>query len=250
MELSGKTVLVTGAAHGIGRETVTGLLAKGARVVGWDVDEPGLDARARAVTGELRSRRCDVRRREDVQAAVDELIADGGEIHALVNNAGIIRNLPLVQLGRDGVQAHPEDVWDDVIDTNLGGVFRVGAEVARAMVHKRTRGVIVNVSSVAAAGNIGQSAYAAAKAGVQALTRTWARELSGFRIRVVAIAPGFTETDTTLASISETVQKEWVKQTPVRRMGTPAEIVGGILFLLENDFASGKVLELDGGLVL
>jgi 3-oxoacyl-[acyl-carrier protein] reductase len=118
------------------------------------------------------------------------------------------------------------------------------------MMTTRTKGVIVNISSVSAGGNPGQSAYAAAKAGVNALTAVWAKELGPLGIRVVAIAPGFTETDSTRAAMSETALQETIKRVPMRRLGKPEEIADGVLFAIKNDFCNGKVLALDGGLVI
>jgi 3-oxoacyl-[acyl-carrier protein] reductase len=116
------------------------------------------------------------------------------------------------------------------------------------MVKNRTRGVVVNVSSICASGNLGQGAYSAAKAGVEALTVTWAKELALWGIRVVGVAPGFAKTETTLHSMTPVTLKEWEKHTPLGRMAEPKEVVSGILFVIENDFFNGRTLQLDGGL--
>jgi len=118
------------------------------------------------------------------------------------------------------------------------------------MITTRTKGVIVNISSVSAGGNAGQSAYSAAKAGVNALTAVWAKELSPLGIRVVAVAPGFTETESTKETVSEATLRETVKKVPLRRLGKPEEIAEGVLGAIRNDFFNGKVLELDGGLII
>ena len=109
---------------------------------------------------------------------------------------------------------------------------------------------VVTISSVSAGGNAGQSAYSAAKAGVNALTAVWAKELGPLGIRVVAVAPGFTETDSTKEAVSETTLREIVKKVPLRRLGRPEEIADGVLSVIRNDFFNGKVLELDGGLIV
>jgi len=132
----------------------------------------------------------------------------------------------------------------------LNGVFYMTSHAVRKMVEQRRRGLIINISSICAAGNLGQSAYSASKAAVNALTVTWAKELGPFGIRVAGVAPGFTRTDTTINSMSESVLNDWKSKTPSRRIADPLEIVEGILFIIRNDFFNGRILELDGGLRL
>jgi 3-oxoacyl-[acyl-carrier protein] reductase len=129
-------------------------------------------------------------------------------------------------------------------------VFYVTGCVVQQMLATRTSGVVVNISSVAASGNAGQSAYSAAKAGVNALTSTWAKELGPMGIRFAAVAPGFTQTEAMQRGLSEAMLKETIRKVPLRRLGTPDEIAQGVIAVIENDFFNGKVFELDGGLVL
>ena len=129
-------------------------------------------------------------------------------------------------------------------------MFYVTRSVAEKMVQKRTRGVIVNISSVSAGGNAGQSAYSAAKAGVNALTATWAQELGLLGIRVVGVAPGFTDTDSTHAAVTSDVLRNTIQKVPLRRLGRPQEIAQCVLSVLQNDFITGTTLEIDGGLRL
>jgi len=247
VELTGKKVLVTGGANGIGRRLVEKLTDEGAAVGVFDVDGGALE-RLRADRPGVCCKACDVTDPAQVSQAVEELYGELGAVHVLVNNAGMIHNSLLVGMGEGGLVTHDYEMWDKTIAANLSSVFYVASEVVRRMVCKRTRGVIVNVSSICAAGNVGQSAYSAAKAGVRALTVTWAKELGYFGIRVAGIAPGFTETDAVKLSMSESVLKEWTKQTPMRRMATPCEIADGVLFIIRNDMFDGRTLELDGGL--
>ena len=125
----------------------------------------------------------------------------------------------------------------------------MSSHVVERMVRSRTRGLIVNISSVMAAGNPGQSAYSAAKAGVEALAVTWARELGGFGIRAVAIAPGFIDTPSTRQGLSPERLEDWVRKTPLRRLGTVEEVARAVVYAAENDFVTGTVLEVAGGLV-
>lgn len=249
MELAGKKVIVTGGARGLGRRTVAKLAAKGAEVTVFDLDRAGLEELRR--TGEAANCvECDVSDYEQVAAATARFHEERGAADVLVNNAGVLYSAPLVRITPSGIERHDAAEWNRVLAADLSSVFYMTACVVERMVATRTRGVVVNVSSVAAAGNAGQSAYSAAKAGVNALTATWAKELSLMGIRVAAVAPGFTETESTRAALSEAVLRETVKRVPLRRLGTPDEIADGILHVIENDFFNGKVFELDGGLVL
>ncbi|HEY9283735.1 MAG TPA: SDR family NAD(P)-dependent oxidoreductase [Pyrinomonadaceae bacterium] len=249
MELGGKKVILTGGARGLGRRTVEKLAAKGARVTVFDLDRAGLDE-LRGAAGVAGCVECDVSDYEQVAAATARFHEEHGAADVLVNNAGVLYSAPLVRITAAGIERHDAAEWNRVLAADLSSVFYMTACVVERMVSTRTRGVVVNVSSVAAAGNAGQSAYSAAKAGVNALTATWAKELSLMGIRVAAVAPGFTETESTRRAISEAVLRETVKRVPLRRLGTPDEIADGILHVIENDFFNGKVFELDGGLVL
>lgn len=248
MQLTDKRILVTGGASGIGRALVDALLARGSHVGVLDCDEKALAALPAGPL--LWTRPCDVADAAGVDAAVSAFAAETGGLDGVVNNAARVHNQLLVGLGAKGLQRYDAAAFRRVVDVTLLGVFHVTVAAAEIMVRKRIRGVIVNVGSIAAAGNLGQSAYSAAKAGVHALTATWAKELGGFGIRVAGIAPGFTRTPGALATMSEQVTADWVRRTPLRRMADPTEIVDGILFLLGNDFCHGRMLEVDGGLRL
>jgi len=143
---------------------------------------------------------------------------------------------------------HGLEEWDKVISSNLTSVFLVSRRVAEKMVRTRTKGVIVNISSISAKGNVGQSAYSAAKAGVEAMTAVWAKELAPYGIRVAAVAPGFVGTDSTRTVLSESVLAETISRVPLRRLGEAGEIAKAVMFILDNDFFHGKVLSVDGGL--
>jgi len=247
MNLKDKNVIVTGGAHGIGKYLVEKLVKEGAIVGVFDIDIEALNMLKEDNPG-IHCRVCDVSDSEQAQESVEEFYNQHKRIDVLVNNAAFIYNSLLVSLAMGGVKKHNIDMWDKVIATDLSSVFYITVNVVEKMLLNRTRGVIVNVSSICASGNAGQSAYSAAKAGVNALTVTWAKELSPLGIRVAGIAPGFTETEMTIQSIGENVLKDWVKKVPLRRLATPSEIADGILFIIKNDFFHGKILELDGGL--
>jgi 3-oxoacyl-[acyl-carrier protein] reductase len=166
----------------------------------------------------------------------------------LINNAAVIHNEMLISFTAGGLKKHDFSSWNNIISANLTSVFNITSHVVFKMVNNRKKGLIVNVSSIASDGNIGQSAYSASKAGINALTVTWAKELASMGIRVAGISPGFTRTETTMNSMTESVVNEWIKKTPVKRMACPAEIVEGIIFIIKNDFFNGEILKLDGGL--
>jgi 3-oxoacyl-[acyl-carrier protein] reductase len=139
--------------------------------------------------------------------------------------------------------------WQAVVDVNLTGVFLCGREAAAHMVKFGHGGVIINISSISRHGNAGQTNYAATKAGVAAMTVVWAKELARYGIRSGAIAPGFTNTDI-LSSMRPEVLQKVIAPVPLRRLGDPAEIAHAALFIVENDFFTGRCIDLDGGLRL
>jgi 3-oxoacyl-[acyl-carrier protein] reductase len=189
---------------------------------------------------------CNVADEKAVQALFAAIAAEG-PLDVLVNNAGITRDGLLIKRGEDGIRTLPLELFRAVIDVNLTGVFLCAREAAQAMAERG--GVIVNLSSVARAGNFGQTAYSASKAGVDAMTVAWSKELARYNIRCVAVAPGYTNTEMVAAIRPELVEK--IKaQVPLRRLGAMAEIAQAVRFVIENDFVNGKILEIDGGLRL
>jgi 3-oxoacyl-[acyl-carrier protein] reductase len=249
VEIKGKRAIVTGGVRGLGRAVVEQLRALGAEVTVLDLDAAGLEALARDCPG-VEVIVCDVADEAQVAAAMATFHGRHRAADILVNNAGVLHSAPLVRFAEGRLERHGLAAWNRVIASNLTSVFLVASHVVERMVASRTKGVIVNISSVSAAGNAGQSAYSAAKAGVNALTATWAKELGLLGIRAVAIAPGFTDTESTHHAISESVLKETVARIPLRRLGKPEEIARAVVLAIENDFFTGKVLAVDGGLIL
>ena len=249
MILRDKNVLVTGGVKGIGKALVKKLLHKGARVGVFDTDVDGLNTLKSQSTNPS-CFTCDVTNYQHVETAVNQLYEEFQKIDVLVNNAGMLYSAPLISITPEGLKKHDIPQWEKVISTDLSSVFYVTVNVVEKMIRTRTKGVIVNISSVSASGNAGQSAYSAAKAGVNALTATWAKELAPLGIRVVAVAPGYTDTESTHQAINESILKQIVKEVPLRRLANVEEIAEGILSVMTNDFFHGKVFELDGGLVI
>lgn len=249
MDLSGKRVIVTGGVSGLGRASVEKFLARNARLAVLDIDTAGLRDLERHHP-EVECIECDVSNHERVVEATRQYHDAGGAADVLVNNAGILHSEPLVRFSASGVERHDITTWERVLAADLSSVFYVTACVVQEMIATRTAGVVANISSVAAVGNAGQSAYSAAKAGVNALTATWAKELGPMGIRVVAVAPGFTETESMRHALTDSSVQDTVKKVPLRRLGRPEEIADGLLAVIENEFVTGKVFEIDGGLVL
>jgi len=249
MEINGKTAIVTGGAKGIGLDIVEKLIEKGCRVGVFDKDAKHLE-KLHQKHKKISCFSCDVSDPKQVEVNVESFYKDFKKIDILVNNAGIIYNQPLISVGTDGIKKHDIKEWNRTINTNLSSVFYVTLNVVEKMVMERTKGIIINISSVSAAGNPGQGAYSAAKAGINALTSAWSKELGYLGIRIVSVSPGFTDTESTKKSMKENVLKEIIKKVPLRRLGTPGEIANAILLVIENDFITGKVFEIDGGLII
>jgi 3-oxoacyl-[acyl-carrier protein] reductase len=251
--LQGRVVVVTGAAAGIGRATALRFAREGSRVAAWDVGEAGsLLEELSAAGGAGLVQRVDVTREAAVREAVEAVIARFGRIDVLVNNAGIVRDAQLVKW-KDGqaLATMSEEAFDAVVAVNLKGPFLCTRAVAPHMI-RQGAGVILTASSVVGLyGNFGQTNYAATKAGVINLTRTWSRELGRYGIRVSAVAPGFVATEI-VKSMPPKVLEGMVAKTPIGRMGRPEDVAEAYLWLASDQagFVHGAVLSVDGGLVL
>jgi len=252
MQLKDSVIIVTGGGQGLGRAMAEYLAGRGARLALVDLGQERLDeavAACQAAGGEARAYVCNIANEEQVTDMVSRVASDFGTINGLINNAGILRDGLLLKV-RDGeIQKMSMNQWQSVIDVNLTGVFLGTREVAAKMIELGSKGLILNISSISRAGNMGQSNYSAAKAGVAALTVVWAKELARYGIRVAGIAPGFIETEMTSSMKPEALEK-MTAGIPLRRMGKPEEIAHSAAYLFENDYYSGRILELDGGLRL
>jgi 3-oxoacyl-[acyl-carrier protein] reductase len=253
--LKNRVVILTGAASGIGRGTALRFAAEGARVAAWDIsnqDSDQLVGELNAAGGEARFQAVDVTDADAVADAVTEVTASWGGIDVLINNAGIVRDAQLVKYKNGEVVATMTDeAFDAVVGVNLKGVFHCTRAVAPDMI-AAGRGVILNASSVVGLyGNFGQTNYVATKAGVIGMTRTWARELGRYGIRVNVVAPGFIKTEI-LASMPQKIIDGMVTHTPMARMGEVNDIANAYLWLASDaaTFITGAVLSVDGGLVV
>ncbi|MBI2380412.1 MAG: SDR family oxidoreductase [Gammaproteobacteria bacterium] len=253
MNLKDKTIVITGGAQGLGKAMALRLAKTGVKLALVDRNPETLEQTVQAIRAldiEVRGYTANVADEAEVEQLFAAIAGDFGAVHGLINNAGIIRDSLLIKV-KDGeiTGKMPLADWQSVIDVNLTGVFLCGREAATHMVRQGQGGCIINISSISRKGNIGQTNYTAAKAGVAAMSVTWAKELARYGIRVAGIAPGFIRTEMTGSMKPEVIERV-EKTVPLGRMGDPDEIAGAVQFILENDYYSGRILEVDGALRL
>lgn len=235
---------MTGGAQGLGLAIALRLAAEGASVVVADRDADALATLPHGLEGVL----MDATDAGQVKESVLKILQAHGRIDILVNNAGVIASEPFVNLLNASDMMHDYGRFSDTIRSNLDSVFIVSAAVVEQMITSKTKGTIVNISSISASGNKGQTAYSAAKAGVNAMTVTWSKELGRWGIRCNAIAPGFMNTQSTRGAMGEAALKDVEDRTPLGRLGQAEEVAQAVLALVTNGFINGTVLEVDGGL--
>lgn len=227
--------------------------AKGANIILSDIQQDKLDAAVQ----DLKSKgtkvvgiQADVSKESDAEKLMQEGADAFGSLDVAVLNAGILRDGLMVKVDRETGKVKSKmslEQWQSVINVNLTGVFLTAREAATQMINRKTKGVIIPISSIARHGNLGQSNYSAAKAGVASLTTVWSKELSRFGIRVAGIAPGFIATEMVMKDMNAEALKKWEAQIPVGRLGKPEEIAKTAEFIVENDLVTGVILEISGG---
>ncbi len=247
MDLSNKIALVTGGASGIGRTISLELAKKHATViVNYNRSREAADSLVEEINqmGEQAlAIQADVSKYTDAERLVKEILAQFGQLHIVVNNAGITDDALILRMN--------EDQFDKVIATNLKGVWNVCKHAAKPLL-KSGYGRLINISSVSGVmGNAGQSNYSSAKAGIIGMTKALAREFASRNVTVNAIAPGFIETDMT-KKLPEEAVKAWAEQIPLKCFGKPKDVAHAVVFLAseEASYITGHTLEVDGGLVM
>ena len=254
MDLSSSVIVITGASRGLGAAMAERLAAAQCQLalIDRDVDSLQLSKAASLAAGAKRVEvyAANVAKEEDVVTTMQEIAADFGALHGLVNNAGITRDGFTLKF-KDGelVSEMTLDQWQAVIDVNLTGVFLCGREAAKQMIALESRGCIINISSISRHGNMGQANYSASKAGVQALAVVWAKEFARYGIRAAAIAPGFIATEMVM-SMKPEAREKIAATIPAKRLGDPDEVAKAVEFILENDYFSGRCIDVDGALRL
>jgi|SRR5699024_8086465 len=243
--LSNKTALITGGCNGIGFATAAKFLTEGANVVIVDLDKDEMDASVQQLKqygSSIKGMTANVSQLTSAKEAVQFTVNHFGKIDILVNNAGIVQDAQLLKM--------TEEAWDNVINVNLKGVYMM-AQAAGIEMKENKSGVILNASSVVSFyGNFGQTNYMAAKSGVNGMTKTWARELGKYNIRVNAVAPGFVKTEM-VEQMPEKVLASMKEKSLLQAMGEPEDIANAYAFLASDQakFITGTVLQVDGGLI-
>ena len=245
-----RNILITGSSGSLGSFLSEAFLKEGHWVTGLDQAKPKTNELEANYAACWRFMDCDLTKASQVKKVLEEAHKTRGAFDVVINNVGLIYNEPLLGIKNGQFSTHDFDAWDKVIASNLSAGFYVTALCAEKMVSAVHLGVIINISSLCASGNAGQSAYSAAKAGVNAMTVALSKELGALGIRIAAISPGYLDTASTHAHMEEK-QLEHIRQAvPLRKLGQPKDLMSAVRFIIENDYFHGKVLELDGGLTL
>ncbi|MGB5332705.1 MAG: 3-oxoacyl-ACP reductase FabG [Woeseiaceae bacterium] len=241
--LDGEIALVTGASRGIGAAIAASLGAAGATVIGTATSQGGADGISKALGSHGRGMVLNVADEESVQAAIKDLQANEGNPTVLVNNAGITRDNLLMRM--------KQEEWDEVLATNLTGLYRMSKACLRGMM-KAKKGRIISIASVIAVmGNAGQANYAATKSGMIGFSKSLAREIGSRGITVNVVAPGFIDTDMTKI-LSEEQRGAMLAQVPLGRLGAGEDIANAVLFLASSAgaYITGETLHVNGGMVM
>ncbi len=244
MSIKNKVVIITGASSGIGKATALLIAESGAKVVLAARNQEKLEKAINEIkerNGEAVYKVTDVSKREEVKSLIDFTISKYGKIDVIFNNAGLMPNSPLSEFRTDE--------WDEMIDVNLKGCFNLIRFVSPYMIRQKSGSIINMTSIVGVSGNAGQVNYAASKAGIIGLTKSVAKEIGSRGITVNAIAPGYIDTEMTQA-LPEKIRKEWEKQIPMRKFGTVEDIAEACLYLAEQKYMTGQVLQINGGLYM
>lgn len=240
-----RSVLVTGVAGEIGGYLVSEFLKDGWTVCGLDQRSPG-DVEREGFSFQS----CDLSSGADAERKIEIFHERFGAFDAVVNCAGLIANSPLISFADGRLVHHDFELWDRIVTASLHTAFHVTACTVLKMAASGKRGVIINISSVCSRGNPGQSAYSAAKAGLNGLTAALAKELGTLGIRVVALSPGFMDTRSTREHVPPAKLKEITGSVPLRRLGRLEEVASAVKFILANEYVNGTVIDLHGGQVL
>ena len=234
MEIENKNVLITGGFGGFGLALARNLNESGANIIIFDLKK----------SDEFKCFQVDVADEKQVEEALAQI----DKVDILINCAGEIYSEPFIKAMAKGDKKHSRTDWNRIINNNLTSAFNMCVQVSEKMASNRTKGLIINFSSISAQGNAGQVAYSSAKAGVEAMTKVIAKEMGMFKIRAAAIAPGFIDTPSTRAAMTESLLDYWIKQTPLRKLGQVEDIIETVKYIIKCDHLSGCTISVDGAL--
>lgn len=247
MEIIEKCFVLTGGAGSLGRVIGSHLEAKGGRVILLDKNSEAIKKIQN--TDRLIALECDITDPNSIENSITKGVEKFGKIHCLINNAGVLHSEPLINIVSKR-KRHSIENWSRVLAANLTGPFIVSNIIVEHMITNRTKGVIVNLSSISSQGNIGQTAYSASKAGLEAMTKVWAKELGFFGIRSFAISPGFIDSESTDAALNEKIIDHLKTSIPLKRLGRQEEVAKLVISSIENDYLNSCVINIDGGLTI
>lgn len=248
MKLDGATILVTGGGSGLGRYFVEQFVDAGAKLIVLENNLDMCEELNNLFSNSIQAFVCDVSDPEAVNQSFEKIKGLGIQIDVLVNNAGIIHNELLVNFASRTERIHSKDSWRKVMATDLDSVFFVTSCAVDQMLANRKKGVVLSISSIAAKGNAGQTAYSAAKAAVIAMSNTWSKELGAMGLRFITISPGFIDVPSTRSALSEATLSKLQQQTALRKLGTKESVFQALCYAINNDYVTGTNLEVDGGL--
>ncbi|WP_339723372.1 SDR family oxidoreductase [uncultured Paraglaciecola sp.] len=250
MNLQNQVIVITGAAQGLGKAMAEEFAKQGAHIALLDMQADAVEAAANDIEKlgvKANGYALNVTDEKQVEDTFAKVVADFGQINGLINSAGIMRDGMLLKV-KEGkiVSKMPLEQFQSVLDVNVTGTFLCSREAAVQMVETKSKGVIVNISSVSRAGNAGQTNYSASKAAVATMTVSWSKELARFGIRTGCIAPGLVET-AMAAQMRPEMREMFIKSIPAQRLADVEELAHAAKFIFENEYFTGRTLELDGG---
>ena len=251
MQVKDSVFVITGGGRGLGRAMAEDLASQGAVLALIDLDQTALDeasAACEAKGGKARGYVCNITDETAVEATFAQIKSDCDEINGLINNAGLMRDGMLIKVKDGELKGKMAlDQFQSVVDVNVTGTFLCGREAAAIMAVQGKGGVIINISSVSRAGNMGQTNYSATKSAVATMVVSWAGELARHGIRTGGIAPGVIATEMTAQMKPEAIDR-MVQAVPLKRLGEVEEMAHTLKYIIENEFFTGRIVEMDGGL--
>ncbi|CAE6942349.1 SDR family oxidoreductase [Vibrio alginolyticus] len=250
MELANKVIAITGAGQGLGKQMALSLAESGVNLALIDLNPEQLgetQSECQSLGVTARSYVTNVTNEQQVCETFAQIETDFKQLNGVINNAGIMRDGMFIKVKDGQITPMSLEQFQSVMDVNVTGTFLCGREASKVMLHTDSKGVLINISSVARAGNIGQTNYSASKAAVATMATVWAKELGRFGIRSVAIAPGVIKTAMT-DQIKPEAMERLIRMIPVGRLGLADEISATVKYVLTNEFVTGRVLEVDGGM--